>query len=81
MDKLKVDAVITDLELQLETHNNPYGSYVNFRFIDTFPYFTKVNEMVEEVRKRSDVELINYEYSYSGISEDTDLKFFDVTIN
>jgi len=81
MDKIKVDAVITDLELQLETHNNPYGSYVSFRFIDTFPYFTKVNEMVEEVRKRSDVELINYEYSYSGISEDTDLKFFDVTIN
>ena len=36
MDKLKVDAVITDLELQLETHNNPYGSYVSFRFIDTF---------------------------------------------
>ena len=61
MDKLKVDAVITDLELQLETHNNPYGSYVNFRFIDTFPYFTKVNEMVHEVKSRSDVELINFE--------------------
>ena len=37
--------------------------------------------MVEEVRKRSDVELINYEYSYTGIHENTDLKFFDVTIN
>ena len=79
MDKLKVDAVITDLELQLETHNNPYGSYVNFRFIDTFPYFTKVNEMVHEVKSRSDVELINFEYSYTGIHEDTDLQYFDVT--
>jgi hypothetical protein len=29
MDKIKVDAVITDLELQLETSNNPYGSFVN----------------------------------------------------
>ena len=81
MDKLKVDAVITDLELQLETNINPYGSYVSFRFIDTFTYFTKVNEMVEEVRKRSDVELINYEYSYTGIHEDTDLKHFDITRN
>ena len=81
MDKLKVDAVITDLELQLETSNNPYGSYVSFRFIDTYPYFTKVNEMVNEIKNRSDVELINYEYSYTGIHEDTDLKHFDVTIN
>ena len=54
--KLKVDAVITDLELQLETHNNAYGSFVNFRFIDTFPYFTKVNEMVEEIKRRNDVD-------------------------
>ena len=61
MDKMKVDAVITDLELQLETYGNPYGSYVNFRFIDTYPYFTKVNEMVEEIKRRSDVDLINFE--------------------
>ena len=43
MDKVKVDFVITDLELQLETNNNPYGSYVNFRFIDTFfEYFSNL---------------------------------------
>jgi len=81
MDKLKVDAVITDLELQLETHNNPYGSYVNFRFIDTFPYFTKVNEMVHEVKSRSDVDLINYEYTYKQIHKNTDLKHLDFTKN
>jgi len=81
MDKIKVDAVITDLELQLETSNNPYGSYVNFRFIDTFPYFTKVNEMIEEIKKRDDVELVKYEYTYTGIHEDTDLKFFDIVKN
>ena len=38
MDKLKIDAVITDLELQLETSNNPYGSFVNFS--DTFDVYT-----------------------------------------
>ena len=55
MDKIKVDAVITDLEIQLETSNNPLGSYIHFKFIDTFPYFTKVNNMIEEIKKREDV--------------------------
>ena len=59
MDKIKVDAVITDLELQLETHNNSLGSFVNFRFIDIFPNFPKVNDMIAEIKKRHDVELIN----------------------
>ena len=81
MDKIKVDAVITDLELQLETNNNPYGSYVNFKFIDTYPNFPKVNEMVEEIKKRNDVDLINYEYTYKQIHKNTDLKHFDITRN
>lgn len=81
MDKIKVDAVITDLELQLETNNNPYGSFVNFKFIDTFPSFPKVHSMISEIKKRDDVELINYEYSYTGIHEDTDLKYFEITLN
>ena len=81
MDKIKVDAVITDLELQLETANNPYGSFVSFKFVDTFPHFTKMNQMISEIKKRDDVELINYEYSYTGINEDSDLKYFDLTLN
>ena len=81
MDKIKVDAVITDLELQLETHNNSLGSYVNFRFIDIFPNFPKVNDMIAQIKKRQDVDLINYEYSYTGINEKTDLKYFDITLN
>jgi len=81
MDKIKVDAVITDLELQLETSNNPYGSFVNFKFIDIFPSFPKVHDMISQIKKRDDVELINYEYSYTGIHEDTDLKYFEITLN
>tara|TARA_R100000995_G_C3438838_1_gene102248 strand:- start:464 stop:709 length:246 start_codon:yes stop_codon:yes gene_type:complete len=81
MDKIKIDAVITDLEIELEHSNNDFSSFVNFRFIDTFPYFTKVNEMIEEINKRQDIDLINFEYSYTGIHEDTDLKFFDITRN
>ena len=29
-----IDAVITDLEMQLETSNSVYGHFVSFRFID-----------------------------------------------
>ena len=68
MDKIKVDAVITDLELQLETHNNSLGSYVNFRFIDIFPNFPKVNDMIAQIKKIHDVDLINNEYYYKGIN-------------
>tara|TARA_A100001201_G_scaffold65713_2_gene61660 strand:+ start:140 stop:379 length:240 start_codon:yes stop_codon:yes gene_type:complete len=74
-----VDAVITSLELQLETPNNPFGSFVAFRFIDTYPSFPKVQEMVSQIKKRSDVSLVDYEYTYTGINENTDIKFLEVT--
>ena len=78
MDKIKVDAVITDLEIQLETSNNPLGSYVHFKFIDVFPHFTKVNNMIEEIKKREDVDLIDYEYTYTRLNSKTDLKYFEI---
>jgi len=73
-----VDAVITSLELQLETPNNPFGSFVAFKFIDTYPNFPKVKDMVNQINKRADVSLIDYEYSYTGIDEDTDIKYLEV---
>ena len=81
MDKIKVDFVITDLEMQIETPNSIYGNWINFKFIDTFPSFPKVHDMISQIKKRDDVELINYQYSYSGIHEDTDLKYFEITLN
>ena len=81
MDKIKVDAVITDLEMQIETPNSIYGNWINFKFIDTFPSFPKVHDMISQIKKRDDVELINYQYSYTGIHEDTDLKYFEITLN
>jgi hypothetical protein len=74
-----VDAVITSLELQLETPNNPFGSFVAFKFIDTYPNFPKVKDMVNQIKNRADVSLVDYEYSYTGIDEDTDIKYLEVT--
>ena len=78
---MKVDAIITELELQLETYNNPYGNYVVFRFVDTYPYFTKVNQKVSDVEKRDDVILVNYEMTYTSIKKDTDIRGLDITKN
>ena len=39
-----IDAVITELELQLESNYSPYGHFVCFRFIDTYPMFPKINK-------------------------------------
>jgi hypothetical protein len=76
-----VDAVITSLELQLETPSSPFGSYINFRYIDTYPYLQKTQEMVNEIRNRTDVFIVNYEYTYSGIDEDTNLNGLEFTKN
>ena len=35
--------------------------------------------MIEEIKKREDVDLIDYEYSYNRIHKDTDLKYFEIT--
>ena len=37
--------------------------------------------MVEEIKRRSDVDLINYEYTFKKIHKNTDLKYFDFTKN
>ena len=78
---MKIDAVITELEFQLETLHNPYGHYVVFRFVDTYPHFTKVNQMVSDIKKRSDVFLVNYEMTYTSIRKDTDIRGLEITRN
>jgi len=35
----------------------------------------------KKLKERSDVDLINYEYTYKKIHKNTDLKYFDLTRN
>ena len=75
----KIDAVITSLEMQVESPNNPFGSFIAFKFIDIYPSFPKTQDMLSEIRKRSDISLIDYEYTYTGIHEDTDISELEFT--
>ena len=74
-----VDAVITDLEMQLETPNSSYGHFVAFTFIDISPCFPRVQDMIDQVLKRPDVSLIDYNYSTKIIDENTDISYYEVT--
>ena len=74
-----IDAVITSLEMQLEAPTSPFGHYVAFRFIDIYPTFPKVNDMINEVKQREDITLVDYNYSFERIDENTDISNFEVT--
>ena len=73
-----IDAVITELELQLESKYSPYGHFIALRFIDTYPSFPKINNTINEISKYEDVIVVNYNYTYEVIKESTDIKGLDV---
>ncbi len=64
-----VDAVITNLELQLESRYSPYGHFIALRFIDTYPTFPKIN---------NNVKVIDYNYDYEVITEESNLDGLDI---
>ena len=73
-----IDAVITDLELQVESRYSPYGHFIALRFIDTYPTFPKINNTINEITKYDDVRVVDYNYTYEVIRENTDIKGLDV---
>ena len=76
---LKVDAIIVEAEFKVQSPFKEYGHWIALRFVDTYPYFNKLNEMKDVITKRDDLELVEFDYSYTGIYEDTDLKYLEVT--
>ena len=76
---MDIDAKIIDVEFRLETLYNPYGHFVNFRFIDVVPNKTKLNKMIYDIRKNPEVDLIDYNYTETPITSKTSLKYFEIT--
>ena len=72
------DAVITDLELQLESQYSPYGHFICLRFIDLRPTFPKIKSTIQEITKYEDVKVVDYNYTVETITEDTDIKGLDI---
>ncbi len=76
---MDIDAVIIEVEFQLESDYNPYGHFVCLRFVDQSPNHNKLKNLVRDMSQYPDVKLINYEFKIEKITEETDLKDLDIT--
>ena len=56
-----------------------FGVSFVFSFIDLSPCLPRVQDMISQVKKRPDVNLIDYNYSTKIIDEDTDISYFEIT--
>ena len=74
-----IDAVITELELQVESQYHPYGHFICLRFIDMRPTFPRVQSTINEITQYDDVRVVDYNYTYEVIREDTDISQLEVT--
>lgn len=75
------DFIIIDVEVQVESKWQPYSHWVNFRFIDSKLHKPKLHNALYELAKNEDLEVIDYNYTETKITEDTNLKYFDITLN
>ena len=75
----EIDAVITNLELQIESRYVPYGHFVSLRFIDIKPSFPKVKKTIQEIKKNDDLFIIDYKYNFKEIDNKTDLSYLELT--
>ena len=76
---MDIDAVITNLEIQLESPYHPYGHYVALRFVDIKPSFPRVTKTLEELKKYGDVLVVNHKYTFEEINEKTDMSHLEIT--
>ena len=75
----EIDAVITNLDIQIESLYVSYGHFVSLRFIDVKPTFPKVKETIEEIKKNRDLFIVNYKYDFKEIDDKTDLSYLELT--
>ena len=74
-----IDAVITNLEMQIESRYVPYGHFVSLRFVDIKPTFPKVKKTIEEIKKNDDLFIVDFKYNFKEIDNKTDLSYLKLT--
>ena len=76
---MDIDAVIIELEFELESIYEPYLHYICFRFIDNYPQKTKLESLIKDISLYSKVKIIDYEFTVEKITEVTDITGFEIT--
>ena len=73
------DAVIIEVEFQLESEYQPFGHFVCLRFIDTYPQKTKLTSLLKDFNQYPDVKLVDYDFKIEKITEATDITGLEIT--
>ena len=73
------DAVIIEVEFQLESDYQPFGHFVCLRFIDTYPQKTKLTSLLKDFRQYPDVKLVDFDFKIEPITEATDISGLEIT--
>ena len=76
---MDIDAVIIEVEFQLESDYEPFGHFVCLRFIDTYPQKTKLTSLLKDFSKYPDVKVVDYNFNIEKITEATDIRGLDIT--
>ena len=76
---MDIDAVIIEVEFELESDYQPYGHFVCLRFVDQLPNRNKLNSIVKDMSKFPDVRVVDYNYIVKPIDETTDMTGLEIT--
>tara|TARA_R100001510_G_C7547856_1_gene132807 strand:- start:444 stop:680 length:237 start_codon:yes stop_codon:yes gene_type:complete len=72
------DAVIIDVEFQMESVYEPFGHFICLRFIDESPSLFKLKSTIKQLSQFSDVKLVDYNYEVEPITELTNIEGFEI---
>ena len=76
---MDIDAVIIEVEFQLESDFQPFGHFVCLRFVDQLPNRNKLNSIIKDMSKFPDVRVVDYNYIVKPIDETTDMTGLEIT--
>jgi hypothetical protein len=75
------DFVIIDVEFEVASRWKQYNHWVAFRFVDTKNDKPRLLNALYELENHEDVEVIDYEYTETPITEKTHLGNLEITRN
>ena len=74
----KIDLVITELEVKIQSYHNPFGMFASFIFIDEKPSFPKVRNTLFQLNKTQEAFVLEHNYTFREITPTTDLRGLDI---
>ena len=72
------DAVIIGVEFKMESLYEPFGDFLNLRFVDESPTLFKLSSFIKQLSAFDDVKLVDYNYEIIPITEKTDITDFEI---